>query len=58
MSTPEIGDTAKKKKGYAPPFTITSKAIRLISEISETLGGFSVANQFDIAPKMMSEYTD
>jgi Fic family protein len=43
---------AKKKEGYIPPFTITSATVQLILEISETLGGFSTANQTEIAPML------
>jgi Fic family protein len=42
----------KIKSGYIPPFTITSKSISLISEICETLGRFSVSNQFELAPML------
>lgn len=35
-----------------PPFTISSKTVRLISEICETLGGFSAARPFDFAPML------
>jgi hypothetical protein len=31
---------AKNKAGYIPPFSITSGIVRLVSEISEALGGF------------------
>jgi len=33
-----------KKSVYSPPYQITPEIVRLISEISETLGGFSAAN--------------
>jgi hypothetical protein len=29
---------AKTKPGYIPPFAITSQTVRLVSELSETLG--------------------
>lgn len=41
---------AKLKSGYIPPFTITPEIVRLISEISESLGGFSVTNPSELAP--------
>jgi Fic family protein len=41
---------AKLKSGYIPPFTITPEIFRLISEISESLGGFSVTNPSELAP--------
>ena len=41
---------AKLKSGYVPPFTITPEIVRLVSEISETLGGFSVTNPSELPP--------
>ena len=41
---------AKLKSGYVPPFTITSEIVRLVSEISETMGGFSVTNPSELPP--------
>jgi Fic family protein len=41
---------AKLKSGYIPPFTITPEIVHLISEISESLGGFSVTNPSELAP--------
>lgn len=41
---------AKLKTGYIPPFTTTPEIVRLISEISESIGGFSVTNPSEIAP--------
>ncbi|MBA3035101.1 MAG: Fic family protein [Desulfobacterium sp.] len=43
---------AKKKTGYIPPFTITSKTVHLVSEISETLGRFSSSNLADMTPML------
>jgi len=43
---------AKIKTGYIPPFTITSKSISLISEISETVGSISASNRFELAPML------
>ncbi|MFH2047460.1 MAG: Fic family protein [Pseudomonadota bacterium] len=43
---------AKKKTGYIPPFTITSETVRLVSEISETLGRFSSSNLADMTPML------
>jgi Fic family protein len=42
----------KIKSGYVPPFTITSETVRLISEISETLGSLSASTQFEFAPML------
>lgn len=43
---------AKMKTGYIPTYTITSETVRLVSEISEILGGFSAANQFELSPML------
>lgn len=39
-----------KKTTYSPPFTITSDIVRLISEICETLGRFSVTHPYEFTP--------
>lgn len=40
----------KKQSNYLPPFTISSKTISLISEISEALGTFSAISQIKLTP--------
>jgi Fic family protein len=42
----------KLKSGYIPPFVITTEIVRLISEISETLGRFSSSNLADMTPML------
>jgi len=46
---------AKIKAHYIPPFTITSETVRLISEISETLGKISASGTFELAPVTKQE---
>jgi Fic family protein len=41
---------APLKTEYTPPFTITPEIVRLISEISELLGSFSVTNPSELSP--------
>ena len=41
-----------KKEIYSPPYTVTSKIIGLISEISETIGRFAANNSFDLTPQL------
>lgn len=42
----------KPNPGYTPPFTISSIAIHLISEISETLAVFSASKQYALTPML------
>lgn len=41
-----------KKSTYTPPYTITPEIVRLVSEISETIGRFSVMNQLEQTPML------
>ena len=41
-----------KKITYSPPYTITSEIVRLVSEISETIGRYSADNSSDLTPQL------
>ena len=48
----------RKKTEYRPPYTITSAILKLVAEIGEAIGSYTVLAEQGLTPRLMDQLLD